>query len=74
MYLLPTYCSGALTGSGCKGIRHRFALPLSGHGAIHGLDSVESVESMQHDPHSLDLQIPQMHKDTLDGCFLPSSG
>lgn len=61
-----------LTGPECKGIRDRFALPLSGRGAIHGLGSVKSVERMQHDPHSLDIQIPRMHKDTLDGCFLPS--
>lgn len=63
----------ALTGSECKRIRDRFALPLSGHRAIHGLGSATSVERMQHNPPSLDFQIPQMHQDTLDGCFLPAA-
>lgn len=63
----------ALTRSECKRIRDRFALPLSGHRAIHGLGSVTSVERMQHNMPSLDFQIPRMHQDTLDGCFLPAA-
>lgn len=60
-----------LTGPECKGIRDQCALPLSGHGAIHGPGSVKSVERMQHDLLSLDFQIPKMQKGTLDGSFLP---
>lgn len=45
-----------LTGPECKGIRDWFALPLSGHGAIHSLGSVQSAERMQSDPHLLDFQ------------------
>ena len=47
-----------LTGPGCKGIRDWFALPLSGHRAIHGPDSVQTAERMQSDPHLLDIRIP----------------
>lgn len=45
-----------LTGPECKGIRGWFALPLSGHKAIHSLGSVQSAERMQSDPHLLDLR------------------
>lgn len=62
-----------LMGPECKWIREQFALPLSGHGAIHGPGSVKSVERMQHDLHLLDFQIPRMQKGTLDGSFLPSA-
>lgn len=47
-----------LTGPGCKGIRDWFALPLSGHRAIHSLGSVQTAERMQSDPHLLDIKIP----------------
>lgn len=45
-----------LTGPKCKGIRVWFALPLSGHKAIHSLGSVQSAERMQSDPHLLDFR------------------
>lgn len=47
-----------LTEPGCKGIRDWVALPLSGHGAIHGLGSVQTAERMQSDLHLLDIRIP----------------
>lgn len=62
-----------LTRPECKGIRDQFALPLSGHGAIHGPGSGKSVERMQHDLHLLDFQISQMQKSNLDGTFLLSA-
>lgn len=51
-----------LMGPLCKGIRDWFALPQTiqdtGHRAIHSLGSVQTAESMQSDPHLLDIRIP----------------
>lgn len=56
-----------LTGPGCKGIRDWFALPLSGHRAIHSLSSVQTAERLQSDPCLLDIRI-QVHIDSLVSC------
>lgn len=61
-----------LTGPGCKGIRDRFALPLSGHKAIHSLGFVQTAERMQSDPNMLDISIPYVNKDSLVNRLLRS--
>lgn len=56
--------SVTLTGLGCKGIRDWFALPLSGHWAIHSMGFVQTAEGMQSDLPLLDISFPYVHKNS----------